>query len=480
MSNLQKQVLGQIKIVNDIRFIETVLGCIRSLAANYNLPNNEINRLTLATEDAIGNVLTWGYKKDEKAFYEVEVNITNMDFNIVIRDTGMPFDFAKMNFDENHLEGMGVHLMYQLVDHVDFVLSSKGREQRLVKHLQKLPVYERSLAVYEDALVDENISFDFHKIRKEESLAVAQCVYDEYGYTYPYEMVYYPELFFKACENNEVYSLVATAPNGEVAGHLALTMNVNLPGIAEMGIGVVRQKYRKFHIMKILTEKIIDIAKNVLHLNGMFAQPVAYHTITQHISNKIGLLPCGFALAYTSDDFASHINNSVSRRSVAVCMLPFSKEKKDYYIHKDLKKLSEIIFKEEYYNRKEAKEIPELPQKSISKLSINDVLKLAKIFVDVAGEDWESTLRNYILSIKRSNSKVIEIYINIVHPSAIFAYDVAKKFNFFATGILPLSDNGDYLTAECLMNEVVDYDALKTIEPYTSILKIVRSLDPNE
>lgn len=480
MSNIQKQVLGQIKIVNDIRFIETVLGCIRSLATNYNLPNNEINRLTLATEEAIGNVLTWGYKKDEKAFYEVEVNITNMDFNIVIRDTGMPFDFAKMNFDENHLEGMGVHLMYQLVDHVDFVLSSNGREQRLVKHLQKLPSYERSLAVYENKLTDENIIFDFHKIRKEESLAVAQCVYDEYAYTYPYEMVYYPDLFYKACENGEVYSLVATAPNGEVAGHLALTMNVNLPGIAEMGIGVVRQKYRKFHIMKILTEKIIDVAKNVLNLNGMFAQPVAYHSITQHISNKRGLLACGFALAYSNEDLDSHINNSKSRRSFAINMLPFSNEERMYYAHKDVKKLVQSIYKAGSYNRKEGKEISVLESISHSKLSINDILKLAKIFVDVAGNDWETVLKNYILSIKRSKSKVIELYINVNHPSAIHAYDVAKKFNFFATGILPLSDTGDYLTAECLMNEVIDYDALQTIEPYTSILKIVRALDPNE
>jgi hypothetical protein len=33
---------------------------------------------------------------------------------------------------------------------------------------------------------------------------------------------------------------------------------------------------------------------------------------------------------------------------------------------------------------------------------------------------------------------------------------------------------------ECLMNDVVDYDAIKTIEPFTGLLNHIKKLDPNE
>ena len=478
-NNLQKKILASLHILNDVHFIEIVLNSIRTVTKKYDLSKTEVNRMELATEEAINNVFTLGYGKGEEAYYDVELNITNMDFNIIIKDTGMPFDFAKMDYDKDHLDGMGVHMMYQLVDNVEFSFGSNGREQHLIKHLKKLPEYEKSLSADEEKIDNKDITFDFHKIREEESLAVAQCVYDEYSYTYPYEMVYYPKLFYKACENGEVYSLVATAPNGEIAGHLALTMNPDLPGIAEMGIGVVRKKYREFHIMGKLTKDIIDIAKNVLHLNGMFAQPVAYHTITQHISLKNGMHACGFALAYTNEDLSSHINNSHSRRSFGVAMLPFHDELRTYYAHPDVKQLAGIIYNG-YYKREEGHKTYKPEKTSCSKFSVNDPLKLAKIYVDVAGEDWENTLKNYILSIKRSKSRVIELYININHPSAVYAYEVAKSLNFFATGILPMSDKGDYLTTECLLNEVMDYDSVKTIETFTPILNIIKTLDPDK
>ena len=72
------------------------------------------------------------------------------------------------------------------------------------------------------------------------------------------------------------------------------------------------------------------------------------------------------------------------------------------------------------------------------------------------------------------------MYINLSDPSAPYCYESAKSEKFFCTGIIPQGVAGDYLTLECLLNEVVDYDEMQTIEPFTTLLAQIRKLDPNE
>ena len=85
-----------------------------------------------------------------------------------------------------------------------------------------------------------------------------------------------------------------------------------------------------------------------------------------------------------------------------------------------------------------------------------------------------------MLTLKKEKCAVAELFINLSDIAAPFAYEEAKKFDFFCTGIIPFSNKCDYLVMECLMNEIVDYEAIKTVEPFTSLLEHVRKFDPNE
>ena len=469
-----------LRVVNNPQYIETVLTAIGGIARLFSMPEKEIVKICTATEEAIVNVITYAFASDETSFFDVEISVSGLDFIVTISDKGKPYDFSSLALNGETWEGLGVKMMRGLADKVEFRnLGFEGRSQSLIKHLAELPRYEKREAETPPSM-PEHIDFDIHPLKEEEAIEVSQCLYDEFGYTYPSEIIYYPHKYYEACQCGKIYSLVATH-DGEVAGHLALFLSNDFPGIAEMGTGVVKRKFRKFSVMNRLTELILHQAQYVFKLKALFAQPVAYHTITQKMCIKLGMTPCSIILHYTNYDLTTTFYSGNSRSTIACAMLPFTDGQRDLYLPEEVAPMIGGIIQDMKINRQILKgRRPSPSVKSIETLSINPCLRMGKSFIEKTGGDILKALKRMMLTLKHEKCAVAEMYINLSDPAAPFAYQTAKKFNFFCTGFLPQSDRGDYLVMECLMNDVVDYDALKTIEPFTALLNHVRKLDPNE
>jgi len=470
-----------LRVINDIKYIETVLSAIGGVARLFSMLEKDIEKLCLATEEAMVNLIKYAFSPEEVAFLEIEISVSGMDFMVTIHDKGKPFDFSTLELNNENWAGLGVKMMQGLTDKLEIRnKGSEGREQRLIMHLIDLPLYQKR-SLDEPQTMQEHIDFDIHPLKKEEAIEVAQCIYDEFGYTYVSEMIYYPEQFYEACQRGEVYSLVATTKDGEVAGHLALMLSKEFSGTAEMGIGVVKRKFRKYSVMNRLTDLIIHHAQHELKLTALFAQPVAYHTITQKMCNNYNLTACGFALHYTNDEFATTFQGGKSRSNVACAMLPFEFFPRVIYLPDEVSPMITEVFQNMKIERQFLKGNPPKPSdETIGTLTVNQKMRLGKYFIEKAGKDILQRLKRSILVFKQEKCAIAEIYLNLSDIAAPYTYELAKKHEFFCTGIMPQSKNGDYLVMECLMNDVVDYEAIKTIEPFTSLLNHVRKLDPNE
>ena len=477
----EPQSIMVLRVINDIQYIETVLMVIGKIARRFSMLEKDIDKLCIATEEAMVNVINYAFSPKETAYFEIRIAVSGLDFIVTIHDKGKPFDFTALELNSEKWDGLGVKMMQALTDKLEFKnLGSEGREQSLVKRLVALPLYQKRIEE-DPQTMPEHIDFDIHPLKEEEAIEVAQCIYDEFGYTYPYEMVYYPQQFYEACQCGEVYSLVATAPDGEVAGHLAVMSTKEFPGIAEMGIGVVKRKFRKYSIMNRLTDLIVYHAQHELKLSALFAQPVAYHTITQKMCNNYNLSACCFLLHYTNDEFATTFQQGNSRSNVACAMLPFNFISRDIYVPDEvLPMINEVIQNMKIERRILKGKEPNPSDETIGTLTINQKMRIGKSFVEKIGADITQKFKKTILVIKQKKCAVAELFINLSDPAAPYAYELAKKYDFFCTGIMPQSANGDYLVMECLMNDVVDYNAIKTIEPFTNLLNHIRRLDPNE
>jgi serine/threonine-protein kinase RsbW len=74
-------------------------------------------------------------------------------------------------------------------------------------------------------------------MRDSEASEVSKSVYKTYGYSYPFEYVYYPEKIIALNEGGKIHSAVALADESEIAGHCALHYWDENPQIAEIAQG---------------------------------------------------------------------------------------------------------------------------------------------------------------------------------------------------------------------------------------------------
>lgn len=466
--------LLKLSVINKYDMIEAVQSCIKTIAEQYNMPPKEIYRLNLSIEEAMANVINYGLTQSKDQYFDISLNVEGTEFTVIIRDKGIPGDFILDNYDDK----LGVTIMQNVLDRLVIKnLGSQGREQHLTKYLSAPIVFEKRFQEQRIELPDD-ITFDIHNTSREEAIEVARCIYDEFGFSYISETVYYPERFFEACSSGNIYSIVATAPNGEIAGHLALTMLDDFEGVAEMGIGVVKKKYRKYSIMKILTDKILEYAKISPSVTALMAEPVAYHPITQKICESYKLTPCGFNFHYVGSDLKNSFTDGDERYSVGFAFKLFEEEPvHKIYIPSETLPLVEHIYStlnlsfEIMPNEALCEEQTWITVKSIPNL------KIGRIFINKSGKDIKEQLKLAVLTLKKEHCEVIFLYLNMNDSGINYAYSEALEHDFFCNGCFPMSKNGDFLCMELILNSVLDYEKLVTTENFNKVLTIIKSMD---
>jgi serine/threonine-protein kinase RsbW len=95
--------------------------------------------LQLAVEEACMNVMEHAYKGQGGEF-TVCIEVCGTDVEVTVSDHGQPFDpkdvalpNLSLPLEERPIGGLGIFLMQQLMDDVEFVFSAKGNRLKMVK-----------------------------------------------------------------------------------------------------------------------------------------------------------------------------------------------------------------------------------------------------------------------------------------------------------------------------------------------------------
>lgn len=461
--------LISMRVVNEMKMTEPVQACIKIIAGHYQLSEKDIWGLNLALEEAMANVIKYGFDQEQQHYFDVAVEVNETAFTVVIRDKGIPGDFIEDQYDD----GLGISIMKHFLDQL--IVKNRGfngREQRLVKYLTGLPAYQRRVTEPTVNLAADLI-FDYRPLRREEAIEVARCIYDEFEFSYSYEQAYYPDQFFEACQNGQIYSLVAVAPDGEVAGHLAAVRLDDFPGIAEMGMGVVKKKYRNYAVMKNLSDKIAAYCEAAADINAILVEPVAWHPITQKMCPDYGFIPCGFAF-----NISDLVNLDYQRGSLCLAIRAYQHtDTHTLYVPKQLQK---TILKT-YRNIGLIAEVGEKadhpePEKSVMTIKKDRHNGLGKLFINQVGADITQQFRLALKTLKIERCPVVLLYLNLFDQGIDFAYQEAVAQGFFDVGCLPMSTDGDYLCMELLLDGVIDFNLIVTTPAFTALLEDLQLL----
>ncbi len=127
-------------ITNDLRALAQVRELVRASVEKSGFPTQYQNRLQIAVDEAITNIVEHGYAKRPigEATIELSLTVDKDSFRIVIEDHGASFapeNLGDVDIDK-HVKagksgGLGVFLMRKIMDVIEYH-AEKGKKNRLV------------------------------------------------------------------------------------------------------------------------------------------------------------------------------------------------------------------------------------------------------------------------------------------------------------------------------------------------------------
>ncbi len=95
---------------------------LTNFAKEHNVPNRESQIVGLAAEEMVGNIVTYGYKKESHNFIDINLKVSGDTLLLRIRDDGVPFDPTKYEFDDSEeYSTSGIKLIKSLADKLTYM-----------------------------------------------------------------------------------------------------------------------------------------------------------------------------------------------------------------------------------------------------------------------------------------------------------------------------------------------------------------------
>jgi anti-sigma regulatory factor (Ser/Thr protein kinase) len=125
-----------------------MLAFIESFVKSYRISPSVVDQIILATEEALVNVINYGYPDQKKGTVEITCEETSnpAGIKIIIKDQGIPFNPVEnvpstlppsttTDKASESLGGYGIYILVGLMDHVEYQRVNEGNILSLTKYL---------------------------------------------------------------------------------------------------------------------------------------------------------------------------------------------------------------------------------------------------------------------------------------------------------------------------------------------------------
>jgi len=136
--------MNHLTLPNDIETIPRLNEFIDGFCEEQGISMEISMSLNLAIEEAVVNVMNYGYPEGTVGYIDVEVDADKESITFVITDTGKPFDPTKkedvditLPAEKRGIGGLGIHLIRRIMDNIDYQYIDKKNILTLKKKLNK-------------------------------------------------------------------------------------------------------------------------------------------------------------------------------------------------------------------------------------------------------------------------------------------------------------------------------------------------------
>jgi serine/threonine-protein kinase RsbW len=114
-------------VTNDTKHLILVRDFVSRLIRQSRLGSPDENKIILAVDEAVTNIIEHGYDEGAEGTIELEIEVADDRFVTIIRDTGrifnpesIPNPDMKDHVRRGHKQGLGIFLMRQIMDEVRY------------------------------------------------------------------------------------------------------------------------------------------------------------------------------------------------------------------------------------------------------------------------------------------------------------------------------------------------------------------------
>ncbi|MEE4257849.1 MAG: GNAT family N-acetyltransferase [Bacteroidales bacterium] len=488
---------SKLSIQNDIENLPEAQACAEKVAEQVGFSSHENRLIQLALEEVLSNIIKHSFAPGQLEDIDIVFTQRSLGLHISIWVKGIPFDPAlfpvysrKDLVEKLEDRGLGNYLVNQVMDAYSYINHGHaGIEIILEKNLPMASIKE----IIDDGPEikisgpekDEKPPYFIDVMKEEEAVEVSRLAYYAYGYTYPYENIYYPEKVARLNQSGEMISMVARLESGEIIGHAALEKGGDNFKNSELGIAFSNPNYRGMGIMNRLWEALIEKAKKE-GIFGVYAMSVTSHPYSQKASHHYGLNDICLLLSRgTVIQFKDLHEGREQRESIMITYrYLFPPESAVIYPpekHKDmiLRIFNNIGFVPE--EKKPQVSISDLKgQRSIIRVKPDHAFVTVGMQVDRFGEHTVKKVTEDLRQFCIERYESIYLTLNLHDPYTALLAEEFEKLGFFFAGIHPADEESSYLVLQYLNNQKMDYELLEIDSAFgKELVEYVKRCDPN-
>lgn len=459
---------------NDLAALLPILAFEEELAAGLKFGERESLSIRLALEEAITNVIEHAFEPGQEESFDVLFETDSSKLTITIREKGMPLEIRQAA-DPKATQGtrglgLGLKLMNAAMDQIDFRnLGREGKELRLIKHLPRAAEPEgagASVTPSPAGCVRAHVGpFKVRPFEPEDAAKVSRVAYKTYRYTYNDEFIYYPDQIVEMNRQGKIHSAIASNEAGEVVGHAAFKLAEPGAPVAEAGLLMVTPEYRHTRAVLRLAQFIMAKAEE-MGMEGVYAQAVTSHTISQKATALFGFKDCAILLgAFYSDlTFYGIDAEAGQKESGVVTYRQFvPRATRNLYppaLHRD-------VVRTLYDSLGLPVNLPEAPTAapvgpSALHCARNTTTNTVEIVVESYGATVVADIAGILRDLKLDRFDSACLRLDLEHPLTSSLAEEFERLGFFFAGVLPYGHSGkDCLILQYLNNLRIDYSKVR-------------------
>jgi GNAT superfamily N-acetyltransferase len=304
-----------------------------------------------------------------------------------------------------------------------------------------------SLLARENHAIEPDQHYRIDRFRPEDAVAVARCFYAVYGDAYSVDTVYNPAALISANNQGKIYSIVARTPKGDVIGHCSLFVSPCCEFLFEEGQLVVLPAYRNEAIARQLVRYGLEVLAREVPAREIFGKAVCNHSISQKIGADCGFVETALEVDYIPEAAYAKEKSAAGPVSALWMFRCYQDFAHAVFLPEPYADILHFLYagltSERNFTKPEAHIFPD--GRSRSCIHFFGLQKVARMYVEAIGEDFNSVMDGFEHSIKENGSTISQVYLPLGNPSAGTAVDMLRAKGYFLGGLLPRWFNQDGL-----------------------------------